>query len=87
MPTKAPRYDRHRAILLDQINTRCHSEQQRAEELRRKTPFAEAALCGRSQFASKPTLRFPGFHRVVPFGDDLVDVAAQLALEGANVEA
>ncbi|SHN80943.1 hypothetical protein SAMN05444170_4555 [Bradyrhizobium erythrophlei] len=40
-----------------------------------------------SQFAAKPTLRFPGFHRVIPFGDNLVDVAAQLALKGANVEA
>ena len=32
-------------------------------------------------------LAFPGFHRVIPFGDNLVDVAAQLALKGANVEA
>jgi hypothetical protein len=40
-----------------------------------------------SQFASKPALGFAGLHRVVPFGDNLVDVAAQLALKGADVEA
>jgi hypothetical protein len=34
-----------------------------------------------SQFASKPALGFAGLHRVFPFGDNLVDVAAQLALK------
>ena len=47
----------------------------------------EAALCGRSQFAAKPARDFAGLHGVVPFGGDLVDAAAQLALEGADVKA
>jgi hypothetical protein len=45
------------------------------------------ALRRRSQLAPQPARSLAGFHRVVPLGDNLVDIAACLALKGADVEA
>jgi hypothetical protein len=46
----------------------------------------EAALRWRSQSASKPALCFSGFHGVSDIGDNLMDVVAFRALEGADMK-